>query len=242
MHPILFKIGSFTFYTHGLLAVMGIIAGSLLLYYLARKERLATDVMFDNIIYSVLAGIIGARITYFTLYRDQFGSFSEIFYLWNGGMVSYGGFILGGIILFLLFKRQKQNVKKWLDIASLAFPLGLILGRLGNLFAGEYAGIATQSKFNMNGLVPVTLLEGILLALIFLILLLARIKLQKIKEGTIFIILLLSYGLGRFIIDFWRDEKDIIWKISTGQSISIIVFLAGLALFLSYFVPLKKRK
>lgn len=187
--------------------------------------------LFDNIIYAVLAGIIGARILYFVLYRNQFSSFSEIFYLWNGGMVSYGGFVLGGLILLLLLFLQKKPVGKWFDITTIGFAFGLFLGRIGNLMAGEYAGKPSGSWLSIDGLIPVTLLEGIyvfLLAFSFLII----YRSQKIKDGLLALIFLFAYGSGRFIIDFWRDEKVRFFHISMGQWFSLLIAIISLIIIM----------
>ena len=229
MYPELFKIGNLTIYTHGVLAVLGIIVGSYILLSLAKKSGLDTSFLFDNIVYSVLVGIIGARLTYFFLYREQFDSFSEIIYLWQGGMVSYGGFIPGFMAFFLLLKSQKTKISDWLAISSIAFPAGLFFGRLGNIFAGEYAGFSTNSKINLDGFIPVTLYEGILVLLLAVTNYFLYRK--NVNKGNLFAWFIFSYSLGRFIIDFWRDEGKLILNISTGQAASLILGAVAIALF-----------
>lgn len=226
MHPELFKIGGLTIYTHGVLAVLGIVFSSYLLSVLAKKEKLDTTVLFDNIVYAVLVGIIGARLTYFILYRDQFTSFAEIFYLWQGGMVSYGGFIPGFIAFVSLLKMQKADVASWLKISAIAFPAGLFWGRIGNLFAGEYFGISTASRLSLAGQIPVTLYEAILLVVITLSLYLFYLKGSQKIGRYLFCLLGLSYTAGRFIIDFWRDENRILLNtFSIGQLTSLFLFI-----------------
>jgi phosphatidylglycerol:prolipoprotein diacylglycerol transferase len=219
MYPILFHVGGLTFTTHGFLAVLGIITGSSLLYILAKKKKIDTRYLINDVVYSVSMGVIGARVVYFLLYRDQFATWQEIFFLWNGGMVSYGGFILGGITFVLLFRRQKSKVYLWLDALSISFAFGLFFGRLGNIFAGEYSGI--NSKYGIGGIVPVTLYEGVYVLIIGCLLLMTYLKNNKIKEGLIFWLFVFFYGFGRFIIDFWRDEQDLFYGISLGQIISL---------------------
>lgn len=232
MYPTLFTLGSFTFTTHGLFAVLGIILGSVILYNLAKREKLKTDFLFDNIVYMVLSGIVGARITYFFLYRDQFSDLKEIFYLWNGGMVSYGGFILATITLVVFLRYQKEPILKWLDILAISFSFGLFWGRLGNVLAGEYAGYRSYGSFNIEGYIPVTLLEGIFVLIVFLVLLAMHIKNKFQIDGQYFGVFMLSYGLGRFVIDFWRDESLNIFGISLGQVVSLAVSL--LAIYILY--------
>lgn len=226
----LFKIGSLSIYTHGVLAVIGIIGGVFLLDRLAKRNALKFDFLIDSIVYSVLAGIIFARLTYYILYFDQFTSFREIFYLWQGGMVSYGGFIAGALVFALLMRINHQPVSRWLDVGSIAFLPGLIFGRLGNVFAGEYSGVLTSSKIAIDGVIPVTLLEAVFLVIISTLLLILFFK-TKLKQipGMLFAGSLFLYGGGRFIIDFWRDEKSLAFGIALGQYVSLaLCFLAVL--------------
>ncbi len=242
MHPILFKIGTLTFYTHGLLSVLGIVLGGFILYKLAQKEKLDTSLILDNIIYSVLAGIVGARLVYFFMYRYQFSSFSEIFYLWNGGMVSYGGFFLGAVAFVLLLKSQKQNITKWLDISLIAFSIGLFLGRIGNLMAGEYSGRFSNSFLAINGVLPVTLFEGFLLVIIFSLLLFIYKKAKNLKDGSLALLFLLLYGFGRFVIDFWRAEEVVFFNLGLGQLVSLLLGLGALVIVILNKKRIGRRK
>lgn len=240
MHPILFKIGGFTFYTHGLLAVVGIVVGAIILSHLAKKSSLNRNFLFDNVVYAVLFGIIGARLTYYFIYSSQFQSLSDILKLWQGGLVSYGGFILGGIAMWILFKIQKQPVLKWFDLAAIAFFAGLFFGRLGNLFAGEYAGFITTSRFALGGVIPVTLYEGIMDLGIFFALWLIYRRISSLSTGIIFSIGLIVYGIGRFVIDFWRDETNLLGTISLGQLASLAVVILGTSILIP--ILFKRRR
>jgi len=240
MYPIIFKIGQFNLYTHGVMAVIGIIVGGILLYKLAKRRGYSTEFLFDNVIYSVLAGIIGARLTYFFLYRGQFSSIKEVFYLWDGGLVSYGGFILGGIIFALLIRVQKENIMKWLDIYSLSFVSGLFFGRVGNLMAGEYSGVATVSRFNINGLVPIPAYECASLILIFVTLVILLKKKIKVN-GMIFFTMITMYGGFRFVIDIWRAESKLFSFISLGQSVSMVLLIIGAIFILLNILNAQKR-
>jgi len=238
MYPVLFQLGGLTFYTHGILAVLGIIIGAVIIYKAARFRRLNTDNFFDNIVFTVLFGIIGARIAYFILYRSNFDSWTKIFYLWEGGLVSYGGFFLGLIAFIYLLRKQNEPVSKWLDVASIGFFLGLTIGRIGDLFAGEYAGISTTSRWLSvipgNNLIAIPLFEAMLCLIIFIAATIVyRRFYDKIGENKLFLGAFFLYGLGRLMIDFGRDEKSILFGLSLGQITSLIVVIITLILILS---------
>ncbi len=223
MHAILFSIGDFNFYSHSFFALMGITATFVLVFHYAKLVNLKTENLLDNLIIMVFFGIIGARVSYYLLYPSDFNSFREIFYLWNGGMVSYGGFILGGLALYYILKFQKQPIAKWLDLIALAFPLGLILGRIGNLFAGDISGLPSYSWFAINGQFPVPALEILLLLIIFFTL--QNIFKKPHKDGIILLYLIIFYTGGRFVIDFWRNDARILFTISFGQVVSLSILL-----------------
>jgi len=237
MHPILFQIGSVTFYTHGVLAVIGIVLGSFVVYRLAKSNNLDTTFFFDNIVFTTLFGIIGARVAYFLIYPSSFESWTKVFYLWEGGLVSYGGFFLGIITFILLLRKQGQPVMKWLDVAAIGFFLGLLIGRIGDLFAGEFAGVPTNSRLLSilpnNNLIAIPFFEALLCLLIVITAtLLYRRNYNNLTQRNLFLGSFFFYGLGRFIIDFGRYENDIILHLSLGQIVSLSVAIIALLLII----------
>lgn len=235
MHPVLFEIGSLTFYTHGVFAVLGIVLGSFVIYKLAKEKKYKTEYLFDNLVFAVLWGIIGARLSYFIVYPQYLDNWTEVFFVWQGGLISYGGFILGLCAFIVLLSRQKESIGKWLDIGSVGFFVAVFIGRIGDIFAGEYAGKMTPSKwlsiFPDNNLIAVPFFEALLCLLIVGLLAIAYRKFyDKLKYTRMFLASFFLYGLGRFFIDFGREEKDIIVGLSLGQIVSL--FLAFITLVL----------
>lgn len=242
MNNVLFKIGSIDFYTHGIIAVLGIALGMILAYRLAKKAGLDTALFYDRMIITILIGLVGARLTYFFLYREQFQGLGELFNLTDGGMVSYGGFILGGLVYWLLLRFQKENIAAWFDLTSIGFFLGLAVGRLGDFATGEYNGIFKVYRYPIVGelsAMPVSLMESLLCIVIFVISLRIFIKDNNLISGTIAISSIAIYSLIRFLIDFWRPEKDILLGVSPGQITSLVIFVLS-AFFL--FIIFKKNR
>lgn len=232
MYPILFSIGRYNFYTHGFVAVAGMIIGTIVSYYLARKKGLDYQYFFDNIVFTILFGIVGARIAYILIYPDQFTGIIDALYIWQGGLVSYGGFVLGGIAFAILVKKQGQVIQDWLDILIPGFFLGLSIGRIGDYLSGEYNGAASSIKpflADHSNIVPVSLYEAVLCFVIFVLSLVLFIKFMNVlRRGVLVWGSILLYSVGRFILDFYRVENDLFWKLSPGQLFGLLLFLISL--------------
>lgn len=241
--PILFQISSFRVYTHGFFLMLGVIIASIVLYWLANKFKYNKSIIFDLIIYTLLFGIIGARITYFILYRSRFESIMDLFKIWQGGLVSWGGFILGIIAATIVLKLYKEKILPWLDILLISSLLGLSIGRFGSFLSGELAGTPSQSILSISGVLPITLFESIYTLVIFLTLIAVCLKYKNIfSPGILSLDAIMLYSLGRFVIDFWRAEGVLTLGLSFGQIFSGAVFIASLILFLFIIMNLRRVK
>lgn len=238
---ILFQIGSLKVYTHGTGLVLGVIFSSFVLYKLANKNGLNKAVIFDLIIYSLFTGIIGARIAYFILYRSQFENVAGIAKIWEGGLVSFGGFILGIITAIIVLKIYKEKILPWLDLLLISSLIGMAIGRMGSFLSGELAGLPSSGATAILGVHPITLYESIFNLLIFIILAVLYLKFSKTAESGIFSLnVVMLYSLGRFIIDFWRDEETMALGLSLGQIFSGAVLIISLLLFI--YIIFKNRR
>lgn len=238
MYPILFSLGKIHVFTHGLFMALGGITGGLVIFFLAKKQHLKTDFILDLCFYALLAGIIGSRILYVILYYSDFSSFKEVFFIWNGGLVSYGGIIGGLTISWLFLKAKKEPVLKWFDIGIIGLMVGWAFGRIGCLLNGDSYGIISFSKIAIWDRIPTQIFESIWSLIIAFLFVFVGLKINnkmKLPDGVIFFVGLFMYAIGRFIIDFWRDEPTTIWFMKTGQFGSLLV-LIFVILALSYLL------
>lgn len=222
----LFSLGPVIIYTHGFFLLIGALVSWVFLYFLARKSRLDTNLVVDVVVYPLLSGLVGARITYFLLYRDQFNSFSELFRIWDGGLVSWGGFVFAIGALYLV---TKKKFLRWLDLFITVSLLGLAIGRFGSFLSGEYAGIPYEGILSHAGVHPITLYQSFWNLLIFVILLIVIVNAKKVFDnGMIALQGIILYSFGRFSIDFLRAENDLIGFLSFGQLVSLLVFVVSI--------------
>jgi phosphatidylglycerol:prolipoprotein diacylglycerol transferase len=72
-----------------------------------------------------------SRILYYVTNPGEFKSFWEIFALWRGGLVAYGGFLGGFLGSVIYLRRQKFPLWPWADVAAPSLASGLMLTRIG---------------------------------------------------------------------------------------------------------------
>lgn len=241
MYPILVSIGGLNIYTHGLLIALGGLAGGFSIYYLAKRNSFKTNFIFDLIVYSLLGGLVGARILYVIIYYNQLNSFWEVFYIWYGGLISYGGFIGGLLIAALFLSIKKEKILAWFDIGIIGLNIGWFFGRLGCLLAGDSFGLVSGNKVAIWGRIPTQLFESIL-GLIIAVICYFGLKYKnnhRLPDGLVFLSGIGFYGIGRFIIDFWRDENIVLWQLKTGQLGSLFTILLAI---ISIIILLKKAR
>lgn len=245
MYNDLLTIGPFTLHTYGLMTAIGIVAAYFTAEYRAKKNGLDHTKVFWLVIWCLVFGYLGSKILYFiTIFPQIIEDPSVILRSLADGWVVYGG-IIGGIIGALIFcRRNKLPTLKYFDIGLASVALAQGFGRLGCFFAGCCYGMQTDSWFSITftnsnfapnnvPLVPTQLISsaGDFL-LFFLLVLLNRRKNNKPGQGAS--MYLICYGIGRFIIEFFRGDliRGSVGTISTSQFISIFVVIAGIIMFI----------
>ncbi|MDA9643829.1 prolipoprotein diacylglyceryl transferase, partial [Candidatus Pelagibacter sp.] len=167
----------------------------------------------------------------------------DIFKIWEGGMSFHGG-LIGVLVASIIFaKKNKQDSFLYMDLVSLVAPIGIFFGRLANFINSELYGVPTGVPWAVTFVQidnlsrhPSQLYEAILEGLIlFLILLYFKNKNYLEKPGLISSFFLIFYSIFRFIVEFFRvpDEQlgYLIFNLSMGQIISLILILFGIILF-----------
>ena len=241
MHPILFKIGPITIYTYGVMVALGIFFGSLILVKLAEREGIPREDVVDTAFWSVVSGFIGARLFFFLYNPEYLKPWYRIFFIWEGGLVWYGGVVFGALTAIYFIKKRNIPVWKFADIVSIALSVGLGFGRIGCTMAGCCYGKVCHAPFalvftNPHSAAPLNVplwpTEPVSAAANFLIALVLYLLYRKRKvHGEVFGFYLILYGIFRFLIEFVRaTPKDILGTFSNNQVISIIMVAAGIAI------------
>ncbi len=243
MHPILFKIGPITIYTYGVMVALGIFFGSLILVRLSEKEGIKREDVIDTAFWSVIAGVIGARLFFFLYNPEYLNPWYRVLFIWQGGLVWYGGVLFGALTAIYFIRKRKIPIWKFADIVSIALSVGLGFGRIGCTMAGCCYGKECHAPFALVFKdphsaaplgIPLCPTQPISSAANFLIALILYLIYRRRKvPGEVFGFYLIFYGIFRFFIEFLRaTPKEVLGMLSNNQVISIIMVVAGTAVIL----------
>ena len=236
-----FKIGPITIHGYGLMIAIGLLAAILLANYRGKKRGFDLDLMFNLIIIAIVFGFLGAKILYLIINLKAF--LNNPWSLLSGsGFVVYGGIIFGVAAAFVYCRMKKINFLKHFDLLVPSISIAQGFGRVGCLGAGCCYGRETESFFSIvfhnsplapNGihLIPTQIYSSLGNFAIATILLIYARKDRRL--GNVGLLYLMLYSIGRFVIEFYRDDyRGAIWMLSTSQFISILVFIAALVGFI----------
>jgi phosphatidylglycerol:prolipoprotein diacylglycerol transferase len=154
MHPELFRIPftALTVKTYGVMMVCGFLAAIYIIRRLSRGMGENADHITTAALYSLIAGVAGARLFYVIHYWSQFRGkgFLEIFAVWNGGLELLGGVLLAIFVIAIYLRIQKLPVRRYLDILAIGLMLALVFGRIGCFLNGCCFGKPTNSFLSIR--------------------------------------------------------------------------------------------
>ena len=238
MYPILIEFGFLKIFTYGLLVATGFLVAILLASSRAEKEGLDSQKVLDLCFYVMVSALLGARLLYVVVeYRYFLASPLEIFMFWKGGLVFYGGLILGVLISLWYLKRNQMPMWKTADLLAPSIALGQSIGRWGCFFAGCCFGKKTDVAWGVTFTDPRSSapLEislhptQIYLSLnaLFIFMLLMWLSKRKVFDGQILWSYGILYSIGRFLIEYFRGDDrgfPVEQVLSTSQFVGVFVF------------------
>lgn len=235
-------LGFIELYWHGVMTAAGIAAGAWLAGRAARSAGLRDADTSTAVIILALAGIAGSRLLYLAQ-NDAAALLDPGEWIGNRGFSIYGA-VIGGPLAAAIYLRRRPTPRRQLDALAAGFPLGLAVGRIGDLMAGEHYGARTDVPWGIAYSSPaadvprvgVAYHSGALYEIVvaLLILVLSRWLWGRLRPLAFFWIVIALYALGRFVIFFWRsDGGSEALGLSGAQWISVGLFVvagAGAAL------------
>ena len=248
MDSVLFDFGFFQIKWYSFFILIGVLVAAFLVSKESIKKGLDNDTLLDIMFYTMIVGLLGARIYYVLFNLDYYlQNPIEIVQVWNGGLAIHGGIIAGLVFLSLYTKKKKINIWLLLDIMAVALIIAQAIGRWGNFFNGEAYGREVTLEFLKNMHLPNFIIKGMyingsyreptflyesILSLIGFIVLLGVRKIKRIKTGTIMSIYLIWYGISRLIIESFRSDSLMLGNIKMAQLVSMISILSGIIIII----------
>jgi phosphatidylglycerol:prolipoprotein diacylglycerol transferase len=143
LHPILIEIGGFPIHSFGVLVLLGVIGT------LSWVKRDAPRVGIDGEdavslgVEVFIAGLIGSRILFVWHNWDSMYAelpWYQVFNLRQGGLIWYGGLLAAAPAGFIRARAWNMPVRQVCDVMAGAVLIGLAIGRIGCLTAGDDHG------------------------------------------------------------------------------------------------------
>lgn len=247
MHPTLLELNlgfvTLPLHTYGLMIAIGFLSGISVVRKLAARNGLDPDRIADLSFWLLLTGFIGARILFIITRIDYFLARPlEIFKVWEGGLVFFGGLITATAYAFWFFRKNKLDLWTMIDVLSPGVVVAHAFGRIGCLAAGCCYGRLTDVPWaiRLNSELVDIQLRGMPIhptqiyessALFILFAGLMWISKKKSFQGQVGLSYFMIYPIIRSVIEVFRGDtvRGFVIEnlLSTSQFISILVFIAA---------------
>ena len=236
-----FSIGPLTLQMYGLMMAVGFLSALLLTLHRGKRRQFDEDIIWGIFFCAILGGIMGSRILYYITVFPQIVQNPSILWNFRNGYVVYGG-VIGGILCSYVYCRiKKVDFLSYFDLVMPAVAFAQGFGRIGCFFAGCCYGRETDAWYGIvfhdslqapNGikLIPTQLISSAGDFLICALLLLyARTEPRTGRVGAMYLVF---YGIGRFLVEFLRnDYRGSIGIFSTSQAISFGIVAIGALMY-----------
>lgn len=200
-----------------------------LMFIHGREDRLqlSTAELSNLNLLLMIGSFLGARLLHI-LYEEPLHYLKfpmEIFYIWQGGFVFFGGFALA-FVLGLTYLRRSLKLKtadilKVMDFYALPAALVYAIGRVGCFLNGCCLGMQSSSFLAVGGKIPVQLMTSTLELGIFFVCLVSERK-KTLQPGTVFFLWLGLHSLNRIFMETLRvDFRGPVLLVSLSTWISL---------------------
>ena len=247
------QIGSLTVRYYGIIIMLGAVAATWLASKEAQRKGQNPETVWDGMIWILIGGIIGARLWHILTPPPSMveQGITVGYYLthpldaiaiWRGGL-GVPGAVIGGILALYIYARKKHlPFLTWLDIGAPALALGQAIGRWGNYVNQELYGAPTNLPWGIF-IDPIHRLPGYetdakyhplffyeslwSLGNMFLLLWLSRKYGDKLPSGSLFLVYLVMYPIGRFALEFLRLDAAQVAGININQILMLVIAAAS---------------
>ncbi|MEJ2550870.1 MAG: prolipoprotein diacylglyceryl transferase [Anaerolineales bacterium] len=253
-------IGILYFRFYGMIIMFGAVMAAWLAQRMLRKMGQDPEMVWDGFFWVIIFGIIGARI-YHVLTPSKYSGITTEYYLhhplqilkmWDGGLGMPGAIIGGAIGIYIFAKRRGISFAMLLDAAAPGVALAQAIGRWGNFVNQELYGQPTDVPWcikidpahrlpgygEFDCFHPLFLYESIwnLLNMFFLLWLFRKYR-KNLINGDLFLVYMITYPIGRFLLEYLRLDYVQIAGINFNQALMLVV-----AILVASFLVIRHRR
>ena len=237
MHPVFIHLGHFAIHSYGVCVALGFLVGLTLATRRAKAEGLPSETISNLGVWLIIAGMLGGKLFHVIFFWNDVLAgwrFSGVASL-REGFVFYGGFIGASVATIVYCRRHQLPLWKVADIFAPSVALGHAFGRLGCFFNGCCYGRACDLPWAIHfpghatAVHPTQLYEVTSNLLIF-----AGLSVcyrHKRFDGQVWWLYVLSYGVLRFGVEFFRGDYPyhLAGGFTIGQAIAAVLIVIALA-------------
>jgi phosphatidylglycerol---prolipoprotein diacylglyceryl transferase len=223
---------------------MGFLSGLWTASRRAPAQGISGEQVLDLGPWLIIGALVGARILYVISYwREDFAghNFLDVFRIWRGGLVFYGG-LIGAIVAGIIYlRRKKLPLWRVADVMAPSIALGSVFGRIGCLMNGCCYGKACDLPWAIHfppdhqtyphAVHPTEIYDSALNLVLYLGL--AWLLRRKKFDGQVFAIYLIGYAVFRSIAEIFRGDYPQHYLggwATPAQLVSLGIVTAGLLL------------
>jgi phosphatidylglycerol---prolipoprotein diacylglyceryl transferase len=236
------EIGPITLAWHGLTIAIGVVVGGLAAAYDCRRRGLEPERLYTVGVILVAGALVGGR-AFYLLEQGRLDDLGAWFS--TTGFTFYGGFIAAALGIVYYVRRERLSLS-YLDAIAAGLPLGIAVGRIGDVINGEHYGPATDFFLGVRNTHPDALTPnpdvayhsgGLYEVLIAVIVFAIAWPLRKrLKQPLALMWLVIAlFAFGRFLEFFLRsDSADLALGLEIAQWTSLgLLAIAGAGAWLT---------
>jgi phosphatidylglycerol:prolipoprotein diacylglycerol transferase len=129
---------------HGLGIAIGFLAGAYVFLYEAQKRGYTEEDCNTIVFWALIGTIIGSRLAYVITHLSEYHSLTDVLAIYRGGLSQLGGVAGAVIVCYFAIRRRGLSFTGGLDSAAIPIPLGVVIGRIGDLIIGDHLGKPTS--------------------------------------------------------------------------------------------------
>ncbi|MDD5648042.1 MAG: prolipoprotein diacylglyceryl transferase [Dehalococcoidia bacterium] len=238
---IIFHIGIFGARWYHIMEIVAIAIYIIFFHIEAKRKDIPIKHVYTIVLLIAFFGLLLGKLTDIMERPQYYVEYPR--YMLSLGGIRIGGILIAGFLTMLIYCRCNR-LPFWevSDASTIGIPLAIAIGRIGCFINGCCYGIPCDCSISViyvnvhslapigEKLFPVQIIQSIWNGFLFVILLLNRKKMKI--SGLLYLLFLILYSLGDFVIRFMREGNVVFLDLQFAQIMDAVIFIVTFILFL----------